>query len=109
MCDIDNQHTRYFFLHPRATKGMQLVYLSSNPELHSCSHVNPNGTHLMSNDEFKTYYNKPTKTEKISLENARKLFCEPTCLTQCTHGCPTHTTPNQDHKYAILNFHLHYH
>ena len=62
----------------------------------------------MSNDEFKTYYNKPTKTEKIALEYARKLFCEPICLIQCTHSCSTHRTPNTlNNEYKILNHNIH--
>ena len=56
----------------------------------------------------KTYYNQPTKTEKIALEYARKLFCESICLTQCTHPCPTHTTPNTlKNEYKILNHNTH--
>ena len=65
-------------------------------------------TYIMCNNEFKTYYNKPTKIQKIALEYARKLFCEPMCLTQCAHPCPTHAPPNTlKNEYQILNHNIH--
>ena len=62
----------------------------------------------MSNDELKMLYNELTKIEKTALEYARKLLCEPTCLTRCTHPCPTHTTPKTlKNVYKIPNHNIH--
>ena len=41
--------------------------------------THPNGTHLLTNDEFKYYYDTPTKTITATLDHAKILFCEPTC------------------------------
>ena len=96
---------------PTLTPKLSLKYLHKLilDNIFELKHITcPNGTHLMSNDEFKTHYNKPTKIHEIALEYVRKLFCEPICFTQCTHPCPTHMTPNTlRNKYKILNHDIH--
>ena len=51
----------------------------------------PNGTHLMSPEDFKTYYKTPTKLEIRALAIARQLFCLPDCNQACPTPCPNHT------------------
>ena len=48
----------------------------------------------MTNNEFKLYYDPPTKTTQAALDLARTLFCEPPCQNPCLNNCPTHTLPN---------------
>ena len=48
--------------------------------------THPNGTHLMSIDEFKHYYNTPTKIEKNALDYTIILMPQPMCTsTPNTH------------------------
>ena len=65
---------------PMLTPTLSLKYLHKLVihniyELKQITH--PNGTHLMSNNEFKHHYHTLTKTERIALDYARSLFCEP--------------------------------
>ena len=58
----------------------------------------------MTNDEFKHYYNSPTKTIRAALDHARTLFCVSTCNSQCPHNCTLHALPNTlKDSYQILN------
>ena len=54
----------------------------------------------MSNDEFKYYYNAPTKIKGIALNYARTLTCEPSCHNHCTRQCLTHAAPNINVTYT---------
>jgi hypothetical protein len=53
----------------------------------------PNGTHLMDHNDFKTYYDLPTKLIKTALKTLELLFCHPTCLPQCPIPCNQHHLP----------------
>lgn len=50
----------------------------------------PNGTNLMSPNDFKRYYKTPTKLEKNALNIAEQLFCHPNCTTNCANPCTQH-------------------
>jgi hypothetical protein len=52
--------------------------------------THPNGTHLMSQDDFNTYHTKPTKLIKSALKLAKQLFCQPVCQHHCPQPCPNH-------------------
>jgi hypothetical protein len=54
----------------------------------------PNGTHLMTHDDFTIYHTKPTKIIKSSLKLATQLFCQPICYQHCPQPCPNHFPPN---------------
>ena len=73
-------------------KYLHKLILHNITEIKHITH--PNGTHLMTNDEFKHYYTTPTKTTKAALDLARSLFCEPPCQNPCQYNCPTHILPN---------------
>jgi hypothetical protein len=86
-------------------KYLHKLILHHITELKHITH--PNGTQVMTNDEFKYYYDTPTKTIKVALDQARILFCEPPCHNQCPNNCPTHTLPNTlKNAYKIQNLHI---
>ena len=61
----------------------------------------------MTNEEYKYYYDSPTKTTKAALDHAKILFCETTCQSQCSNNHPTHALPNTlKDSYKILNHHI---
>ena len=62
-------------------KYLHKLILYNIAELKHITHSN--GTHLMTNDEFKTYYVTPTKTTKAALNQVRIFFYEPPCPNQC--------------------------
>ena len=67
----------------------------------------PNETQLMTNNEFKYYYDTPTKIVKTALDIARILFYKPTCHNHCPNNCTTHDTPNTlKEKYKIQNHYI---
>jgi hypothetical protein len=63
----------------------------------------PNGTHLMDHNDFKTYYDLPTKIIKIALKTSELLFCHPTCLPQCHMPCIQHLFPRTLNLQYIIN------
>jgi len=64
----------------------------------------PNGTKLMSPEEFKIYYQNPTKLDKSALNIAEQLFCEPKCDEDCPNPCQIHLPPRTlKNKYKIYN------
>ena len=95
---------------PTLTPTTSLKYLHKLLTHHitELKHItNLNGTHLMTNDEFKYYYVTPTKPMKTALDYARKIFCESPCHNQCPNICPTHTPPNTlKTAYIIQNHHI---
>jgi hypothetical protein len=63
----------------------------------------PNGTHLMDHNDFKTYYDLPTKLTKTALKTLELLFCHPTCLPQCPMQCNQHHPPRTLLPQYIIN------
>jgi hypothetical protein len=64
----------------------------------------PYGTKLMTPEEFKKYYNNPTKLDKSALNIAEQLFCEPKCTPDCPTLCRRHPPPSTlKDKYKIQN------
>jgi hypothetical protein len=67
----------------------------------------PNGTHLMTHDDFTTYHTKPTKIIKSALKLATQLFCQPLCYQHCPQPCPDHFPPNTLlPQFIIHNHHI---
>ena len=70
----------------------------------------PNGTHLMTHEDFTTYHAKPTKIIKSTLNSlklATQVFCQPICLQHCPQPCPNHFPPNTLlPQFIILNHHI---
>ena len=104
---LETQWMRQAINIPTITPTLSLKYLHKLI-LHNITEIkhitHPNGTHLMMNEEFKHYYNSPTKIEKLALNQARTLFCKTPCHSQCPNICLTHTTPNTlKNEYHIQN------
>ena len=95
---------------PTLTPATSLKYLHkfiihNITELKHITH--PNGIHLMTNDEFKHYYDTPSKTIQAALDQARALLCEPPCHNPCLYNYPIHTSPNTlKNAYKIQNHHI---
>ena len=53
----------------------------------------PNGTNLMTQEDFKNYYTKPTKLIKQALNIAEQLFCYPRYSPNCQNPCDNHHPP----------------
>ena len=62
-------------------KYLHKLLLYNITELKQITH--PNGTQLMTNADFKHYYESPTKNIRAALDHARTLFCKSTCNNQC--------------------------
>ena len=108
---LETQWMRQARTIPTITPTLFLKYLHK-PILHNITKIkhitHPNGTHLMTNDEFKHYYNSPTKTKKLTLNQAKTLFCKTPCHSQCPNMCLTHTTPNTlKNEYHVQNHNIH--
>jgi hypothetical protein len=68
----------------------------------------PNGTHLMSTQEFKLYFDTPTKLITTALDIAAQLFCHPSCLPQFRLPCPYHYLPRSLlPQYVTSNHNIH--
>jgi hypothetical protein len=48
----------------------------------------------MDHNDFKTYYDLPTKLIKTALKTSELLFYHPTCLPQCPMPCNQHHLPH---------------
>jgi len=57
----------------------------------------------MSPEDFKIYYQTPTKIEKSALNIAEQLFCYPKCTLECSNPCQRHPPPRTFKAYYILN------
>ena len=67
----------------------------------------PNGTHLMTQDDFTTYHTKPTKIIKSALKLATQLFCQPICHQHCPQPCPNYSPCNTLlPQFIIPNHHI---
>ena len=108
---IETQWMQQMHNIPTLTTTSSLTYLHklilhNITDLKQLTH--PNGTHLITNEEFKYYYDTPTKAIKATLDHIKTLFCEPTCQSQCPHNCLVHAPPNTlKAPYRILNHQLH--
>ena len=108
---IETQWMQQMYNIPTLTTTSSLTYLyklilHNITDLKQLTH--PNGTHLITNEEFKYYYDTPTKAIKATLDHIKTLFCEPTCQSQCPHNCLVHPPPNTlKTPYRILNHQLH--
>ena len=53
----------------------------------------PNGTNLMSQEDFKNFYTTPKKLIKQALDIAEQLFCYLRCNPTCLNPCANHHPP----------------
>ena len=91
--------------HTTSLKYLHKLLLHNIIELKQITH--PNGTQLLTNDEFKYYYDSPTKTIKGALDHARIFFCKSTYQSQCPNNYTIHVAPNTlKTAYKILNHHI---
>jgi hypothetical protein len=64
----------------------------------------PNGTHLMTPQDFQRYHHKPTKLTCSALKLASQLFCHPPCNNHCRQPCINHYSANTLlPQYVIIN------
>jgi hypothetical protein len=77
------------FLLPQGS--LKLLYKLLLYHITTISHITlPNGTHLMSIPDFKTYYATPTTLIKQALTVAKQLFCHPLYFPHCHNPCLLH-------------------
>ena len=62
----------------------------------------PNGINLMTLEDFKFFYSKPTKLIKQALDIAEQLFCHPRYNPTCQTPCDNHH-PRRNFKRRIYN------
>ena len=71
--------------------SLKLLHKLMTLNIHTIKQISlPNGTNLMSPEDFKIYYKTPTKLEISALKIATQLFCNPTCNQNCPTPCPIH-------------------
>ena len=59
--------------------------------IYEMKHISlPSGINLMTEEDFKNYYIKPTKLIKQSLDTTNQLFCYPRCNRNCENPCDNH-------------------
>ena len=62
--------------------------------IHKIKHIPlPNGTNLMSLEDFRMYYTIPTNLEKNTLNIAKQLFFYANCTEDCPNLCQRHPQP----------------
>ena len=73
------------------TLSFKLLHKLIALNIHSIKQIFlPNGTHLMSPEEFKKHYKNPTKLETTALNIAAQLFCQSPCNQNYPTPCPIH-------------------
>ena len=86
---------------PCAIPPLQRLYIIPIPlhklllhNIYEIKHITlPNGTNLMTQEDFKNYYIKPTKLIKQALNIAEQLFCYPRCNPNYQNPCDNHHPP----------------
>jgi hypothetical protein len=115
-------NTDSFLLSPTQLETIWLAQARHTPNIniHLCHHflnnilvyhinnlaqiILPNGTHLMTHDDFIVYHTEPTKT---ALKLAAQLFCQPICHQHCPPHCSHHSPPNTFlPQFIIPNHHI---
>ena len=77
------------YLNPKLSLKLFHKFITLN--IHSIKQISlPNGTNIMSPEEFKTYYKNPTKLDISALNIAAQLFCQSHCNQNCPTLCPIH-------------------
>ena len=88
------QQTEALLPHFNPTRIRKLIHKLLLYNIYEIKHITlPNGTKLMTTDDFKTYYQPPTKLIKQALNIAEQIFCHPQCLPYCPNPCPNHHPP----------------
>ena len=76
-------------LNPKLSLILLHKFITLN--IHSIKQISiPNGTNLMSTEEFEKYYKNPTKLEISTLNIVAQLFCQSPCNQNCPTPCPIH-------------------
>ena len=71
--------------------SLKLLHKLLIHNIYKIQHITlPNGTHLMTLDDFKIYHKTPSKLEKYALQIAEQLFCYPSCTPNCPNPCTRH-------------------
>ena len=79
-------------LHPELSFKLLHKLLIQN--IYTIKHITlPNGTNLMTPDNFKIYYKTPTKLKRNALHIAEQLFCHTSCTPNCHNQCTIHPPP----------------
>ena len=89
-CQLSTNQFRH--INPSQTTKLLHKLLLNN--IYESKHITlPNGTNLMTQEDFKNYYIKPTKLIKQALNIVEQLFCYPTCNPNCQNPCDYHHPP----------------
>ena len=71
--------------------SLKLLHKLISLNIHSVKQISlPNGTHLMSPEEFRKYYKNPTKLEITAINIAAQLFYQSPCNQNCPTPCLIH-------------------
>ena len=82
-------NTELPYLNPELS--LKLLHKLITLNIHSIKQISlPNGTNLMSPEEFKKYSKNPTKLEISALNIATQLFCQSPCNQNCHIPYPIH-------------------
>jgi hypothetical protein len=71
--------------------SLKLLHKLLIHNIYKIQHITlPNGTNLMTPNDFKIYHKAPSKLEKNALQIAEQLFCHPSCKPNCPNPCTRH-------------------
>ena len=77
--------------HLNPNLSLKLLHKLLIHNIYKIQHITlPNGTHLMTPDDFKIYHKTPSKLEKYALQIVEQLFCYPSCTPNCPNPCTRH-------------------
>ena len=77
-----------------STQTFKFFYKLLLQNIYEIKHITlPNGTTLMSQEDFKNFYATPTKLMKQELNIVEKLFCHPRYNPNCQNPCANHHLP----------------
>ena len=90
------------------TQNIKLLHKLLLQNIYEIKHITlPNGTNLMSQEDLKSFYVKPTKLIKQALDIAEQLFCHPRCNPNCQNPCDNHHPPRTlKDKYITLDHNI---
>ena len=76
------------------TQTLKLLHKLLLHNIYEIKHITlSNGINLMTQEDFKKIYTKPTKLIKQALDIAKQLFCYPRCNPTCQTPCDNHHPP----------------
>ena len=79
-------------IHP--TQNLKILHKLLLHNIYEIKHITlPNGTNLMTQEDFQKFYTKPTILIKQALDIAEQLFCYPRCNPTCQTPCDNHHSP----------------